>query len=890
MRGLLRGVSHGMYTDTKSPETDATSAAHPFDAHVNPHLGAMLRLLKLDKRFVRGDGMELVDADGRRYLDFLSGYGALPFGHNPRPIWEALDAVRHAMEPNLVQPSRLDAAGELAARLLAVAPGFARVTYANSGAEAIEVAIKLARSRTGRRGVLTTKNSFHGKTLGALSATGNPKYQRPFGAPVAGFEHVPFGDLDALDEALAGGDQALFLVEPIQGEGGIHVPPLGYLAEAARLCHARGALFALDEIQTGLGRTGALFEYLREGLTPDLLTFGKAIGGGLVPLAGCLSTREVFNEDFGLLHSSTFAGNTLACRAGLAVIDLLERDDRALVRAVAENGAWLKAGLDALRRRHPDLVRDVRGRGYLLGVEFGGDRHAWPSSLFGYAASEGHLAPLVAGYLANVERVRVAPTLNGARVLRVEPPLIASRAHCEDFLAAFGRALDALATFDAGWFLASILDGAPRVAGARQTAPKVAPKAPPTPEPGDGRFGFLVHPLDLASYVDLDPTLATLAPGELAEAMGDLRAVFDPFVCSEVRVESARGRAACGEVVVVPWTAAQLSAGPPERALGVLRSAVDLARQRGARIVGLGAFTSIVTGGGRRLMDLGVPLTTGNSYTVAAAHAGITHACARLGLPLADVRAAVIGAGGAIGRAMSLMLAEGVRDLTLIGNPAQRPNVRDRQLRRLVGDLVRHLADRGRRGQTFVEGTLASEATRRAGLPFANAPVEAYEGFGERLCADGWIRLGGPVREAALVVTATSSLGSILDPEDLGRGAVVCDLARPRNVRPDLVQTRPDVLVFDGGIVELPGRPDLGPIGLAPGLAYGCMAETVLLALAGRYEHLSLGADLDPDTILELRAMAEAEGFGATALRSFDRPLTDDDLARVVAHRNAPAT
>lgn len=876
-----------MYTDTKSPGTDADSAIHPFDAHVNPHLGAMLRLLKLDKRFVRGDGMELTDADGRRYLDFLSGYGALPFGHNPRPIWDALDAVRRALEPSLVQPSRLDAAGELAARLLAVAPGFARVTYANSGAEAIEVAIKLARSRTGRRGVLTTKNSFHGKTLGALSATGNPKYQRPFGAPVAGFEHVPFGDLGALEEALAAGadDCAVFLVEPIQGEGGIHVPPPGYLAEAARLCRARGVLFALDEIQTGLGRTGALFEYLREELAPDLLTFGKAIGGGLVPLAGCLSTREVFNEDFGLLHSSTFAGNTLACRVGLAVLDQLDRDGRALIAAVAENGAWLKAGLDALRGRYPDLVREVRGRGYLLGVELGGDRHAWPSSLFGYAASEGHLAPLLAAYLANVERVRVAPTLNGARVLRVEPPLIASRAHCEVFLAAFGRALEALASFDAGRFLGSILDGAPRAPRPRRLTPTVAP----APEPGDGRFGFLVHPLDLASYVDLDPTLEALARAELAEALGDLRAVFDPFVCREVRVVSAHGRAAYGELIVVPWTAAQLTEGPPERALRELRAAVDLARRRGARIVGLGAFTSIVTGGGRRLMDLGVPVTTGNSYTVAAAHAGITHACARLGLRLAAQRAAVVGAGGAIGRAMSLLLAEGVRHLTLVGNPAQRPHVRDRQLRRLVGDLVRHLADRSRRGQTFPEGSLAFEVTRREGLPVAQAPVEAYEALGERLCAEGRVTLGGSLREATLVVTATSALGALVHPEDLGRGAIVCDLARPRNVPPELVRSRPDVLVFDGGIVELPGRPDLGPIGLAPGLAYGCMAETILLALAGRYEHLSLGADLDPDTITALGAEADAAGFRATALRSFDRPLADDDLARVAAHRNAPA-
>nr|MBO2470892.1 aminotransferase III [Bacillota bacterium] len=264
---------------------------HPFPRYVNPHLGELLRTVQLDKRFVRGEGAWLWDADGRRYLDFIAAYGALPFGFNPPRIWDALEEVRRTGEPSFIQPSYLDAAGELARRLIELTGGdLDYVTFTNSGAESTEAAIKLARAATRRKRILATKNSFHGKTMGALSATGRNSYQDAFYVPFEGFDFVPYGDVDAIREALAArpGEYAAVMLEPIQGEGGIVVPPPGYLKAVEELAREHGALFVLDEVQTGLGRTGVMFRYQTEGVKPDVVTLAKALGGGLFPIGAML--------------------------------------------------------------------------------------------------------------------------------------------------------------------------------------------------------------------------------------------------------------------------------------------------------------------------------------------------------------------------------------------------------------------------------------------------------------------------------------------------------------------------------------------------------------------------------------------------------------------------
>lgn len=218
---------------------------------LNPARASLLKMFALDAKIVSGSGFTLLDEDGRPYLDFLSQYGALPFGHNPPMLWDALDSARAEQLPSLVQPLLAVEAERLAERLAEITPGdLAITTFANSGAETVEAAIKLARLRTGRSGILSTLNGFHGKTLGALSATGKPLYQEGFSAPAPGFDYVPYGDLDALKTRLemAGDNIAAFIVEPIQGEGGVICPPQDYIDSAITICRSHGVLFILDEI------------------------------------------------------------------------------------------------------------------------------------------------------------------------------------------------------------------------------------------------------------------------------------------------------------------------------------------------------------------------------------------------------------------------------------------------------------------------------------------------------------------------------------------------------------------------------------------------------------------------------------------------------------------
>lgn len=863
----------------------ASAEPHLYARHVNPFLADLLGRLKLDKRFVRGQGCYLYDDTGRRYLDCIAAYGALPFGFNPRPIWSALRAVERSGEPSFVQPSLLDGAGELAARLAALAPGnMPFVTFANSGAEAVEAAIKLCRAATGRRGVLSTGNSFHGKTLGALSATGNPEYQDAFGVPGADFDKIPYGDVEALRQAFAArpGHYAALLLEPIQGEGGIVEAPVGYLAAARALCDEAGVLLVFDEIQTGLGRTGRLFACEEEGVTPDVMTLAKALGGGLVPIGAVLCTEAAYSEAFARKHSSTFAGNALACRAGLASLDLLTREDGKLLRRVRRNGRRLKARLEKLRQRYPHLLAEVRGRGYMLGLCFEVDRDTWPDSVLGTAAEQNLFTPIFSAYLLNVEGVRVAPTLNGKAVVRIEPALTFTWAQCEELLGALERALEAFSDGDTGRILGAILDGAPRPASALTSTLRLAVR----PEVDEPRFGFLMHPMDVASYANFDPSLQSLSPEDLEQVAARLSGLVEPFVLSKARVVSRMGRSAYGEFVIVPRTAQELSDMPREQAVAEVRAALNVAKNRGAQMVGLGAFTSVVTRGGLSLARDGVAITTGNSYTTVACAQAVGMALERLGATFGShLTAAVVGATGAIGRAMSLLIAENVGRFVLLGNPDSSSDIVRKRLLNVAADICRHLAACRSEGRRFLPGTLAETL---AGIePNASdetiaQAIQTWETEGRLVLSQ---ELAAVLPQADVVVAATSATGSLIRPINLKAGAVVCDLSKPANVSEEVAASRPDVLVIDGGIIAVPGLPFLGRFGLDVGHSFACMAETMLLTLDGHFRNTSLGTDLAPETLRQLQASAERHGFRVARLRSFGRILADADWNNVLAAR-----
>ncbi len=362
-----------------------------------------------------GDGAVVTDVDGKTYLDLLGGIAVNVLGHRHPAVIEAvtrqMSTLGHTSNLYATAPS-LELAEELV-NLLGADPA-ARVFFCNSGTEANEVAFKLSRL-TGRTKLVAAQEAFHGRTMGSLALTGQPSKQAPF-APLPGdVTHVPYGDTEALAAAVDDATAAVFL-EPIMGESGVVVPPEGYLAAARDITARHGALLVLDEVQTGMGRTGTFFAHQHDGITPDVVTLAKGLGGGL-PIGACLAVGPAADLMTPGLHGSTFGGNPVCAAAALAVLRVLAEEN--LVRHAEVLGKSLRHGIEALA--HP-LIDHVRGRGLLCGVALTAPR-----------AKDAEAAARRAGFLVNA----AAPD-----VIRLAPPLILTEAQVDGFVAALPAILD----------------------------------------------------------------------------------------------------------------------------------------------------------------------------------------------------------------------------------------------------------------------------------------------------------------------------------------------------------------------------------------------------------------------------------------------------------------
>lgn len=360
---------------------------------------------------VRGVGATLWDADGREYIDCVGGQGAANLGHAHPAVVAAIreQAGRLISCPEIFYN---DVRAAYLQELAAALPYTARIFLCNSGAEAIEGALKIARLHTGRTGVVAAVRAFHGRTMGALSATFEPKYREPFQPLVPGFRHVPYNKIEALDAAVDE-QTAAVLLEPVQGEGGVHPAAPGYLAAAERICCERGALLIIDEVQTGFGRTGALFAIEHHGIAPALLCLAKSIAGGLA--MGAI----VMHESLGSLplasHGTTFGGSPIACAAARAALHALREQD--LPRQASEKGAYLLGRLNDLNLPR---VRAVRGQGLLIGLE---------------------LKERVQPFLVALMERGVLALPAGPNVLRLLPPLVISYPQLDAVVAAIAEVL-----------------------------------------------------------------------------------------------------------------------------------------------------------------------------------------------------------------------------------------------------------------------------------------------------------------------------------------------------------------------------------------------------------------------------------------------------------------
>ncbi len=414
------------------------------DRHLNPQMGRILRTLGFDKTWVGGEGAHLIDAAGERYLDLFGGYGVFAIGRNHPEAIAAIEEVMAARTANLPQLGVTLLSGVLAEQLLARVGGLASknlaaMVPANSGTEAVEAAIKIARAATGRPRILYAEHAFHGLTLGSLSLNGEPIFRDGFGPLLPACDPVPFGDLDALERELRRGDVAALIVEPVQGKG-VNLPPAGYLAGAQERCRATGTLFVCDEVQTGLGRTGRFLALEHSDLQPDMVCLAKALSGGLVPIGAVLVSRAAFEKVFdgmerAVRHGSTFGGNDLAAAAGLATLRVLEQEG--LVERAAQLGDLLLELTRPLVERY-EVVRDVRGLGLMWGIEFGppegrGARSLWNAVERG---QPGLFSQLVTVPLFHEHRIFCQVAGHRMNVIKALPPLVVEESEIRRFAAA----------------------------------------------------------------------------------------------------------------------------------------------------------------------------------------------------------------------------------------------------------------------------------------------------------------------------------------------------------------------------------------------------------------------------------------------------------------------
>ncbi len=436
----------------KTP-TDDAQVISLFEEHVNPALSQVMKFIGFDSVEVSAQGCIVRDSQGREFLDCLGGFGTLSLGHShPRvvaAVKDQLDKMAFSSRVLFNEPQ-----ARLAARLAELAPGDLQFSFfCNSGAEAVEGALKMARLATGRTRIVSATGAYHGKTLGALSVSGRDAYKLPFAPLLSDCQQVPFNDAGAL-EAVVDERTAAVLLEPVQGEAGIIVPDDDYLRCARRICNRAGALLILDEVQTGLGRTGKWWgcdwSFENTDCAPDLMLLAKTLSGGVVPIGAILGTPPVWEiwRQNPLIHSSTFGGNPLACAAGLAALEVLEAEN--LIARCARAGELLKSALETAQAQFPALVRDVRGRGLLLGVEF----------------SHPDLASLTVSALAQ-RGVIVAYTFNNPTVIRFEPPFTISDQEIEWATRAFEEALAQTAELIEG-----LLDGMSEPHEVREADPK----------------------------------------------------------------------------------------------------------------------------------------------------------------------------------------------------------------------------------------------------------------------------------------------------------------------------------------------------------------------------------------------------------------------------------
>ncbi len=766
-----------------------------------------------------------------------------------------------------------------------------------------DLAAVLARMEAWNAGVLEREpvflglnHAFHGMSTGALSVTASADLREPFRWMGARARLVAQreGALEAAVEAertvlyVLGFDAegrvvlrarpwhtvaALFL-EPIQGEGGIRPVDRGFASRARALADAVGFPIVVDEVQAGMGRSGHFTAAEGIGLAGDYYTFSKSLGGGLTKTAAMAVRERRYHPEFGYLHGSTFAEESVGAQVALRTLEILDRDG--LIALAAEKGRVFTEKLRAMAARHPTVIREVRGSGLMLGVEIASQESSPSLVLRAVSQSDPEMFnQVLAGFLLYERGIRIAPTKTRSTI-RFLPSVHVSEAEMDRVVEAFDHVCEVVEKLAVGRLLRFLVD------------PEVDPSAPiedwrdrypefvdVEPEPGEPRVAHIAHIEDDGGLVLGEPSLAELPDALRPQLLSRLFRFTRPAVGQRIRVRTATGESVHLSLVGLVLTSGMFESmmRGPERQLLLdkIEDAIDAGVRAGAEVIGFGGYTSIVTANCTMVATTRASLTSGNAYTVVLAVQGALQEARAQGLDLSKATVGIVGANGNIGSIAARVIAAQVPSLVLVGRDAADPRLRS------VANRIFCWAEdailEGERGGLAgaILDTAPVRALREAGRPMGGGRLhEALDH--EHGGTQPWVRLSGDLSDLAdcdLIISCTNASVPVIHPEHLSeRVRVICDVATPKDVHPSVRHAFPELVVLSGGLARLPNAPGVQLTGtrLPVDHVYGCVAETTLLGVARHRGHFSFG-DIDASHVETIAALAERHGYSVGTVR-----------------------
>lgn len=753
--------------------------------------------------------------------------------------------------------------------------------------------------------VIAFKGSFHGKTASALKITFNKSYREGF----QGISAIDTVFLDPSDVAripevvrehkcvfyypvVIGSAVELrptelttviaMIFEPILGEGGIIPLPEATLEYLARHHSVHKIPYIIDEIQTGSGRTGTFYAYEQtplSAISPEYIVLSKALGGGLVKIGATLIRQDVYDHDFGILHSSTFAEDDLSTCVALRFLDLLHSDEEKLLERVRTRGNTLVSRLREVALEFPDIIREVRGRGLMLAIEFQELRDRSP--FFRLSGKQGILSLLVASHLLHHHGIRVLaplttmlkgnPGKSRKSIIRIQPPAVIDDGHVDALIVGLREALRIIEKNDEYALIGHLMGY--EVPAEQRVRPRAYPNAWPVRDEVtrlDSRTGFVIHPTSVESLITyFFPSFADHAVdservrtwwNSIARFLEPMHLRSDYISSSDFIIEN--------NLVLVPYLPEDLMAPKaPYLAKEIrdkIQDAVTVAKELGddnipLTMVGLGAYTSIVTNSGLTLNDYEMAITTGNAFTVGLTILGVRKAVEARQRRMCDVSVAVIGASGNIGQATARVLARYVRRLVLVGSSRDDSLLRLRLTKKLcVEDAMASEA------QGADEGPLLREVRRLCNGATKGSSAEVEKTIGAEFMATT-TDFGALADVDAIVLATNSPEAALLHPSIVKRDAIVCCSSVPSNLHADFAKA-PHILAFDGGLAQLPEGSEIHFVGLPKdGMTFGCLAETLILGFEGHNHSFAKGV-LHPDLVEATLEWARTYGFALAPL------------------------